>query len=111
MVDPKSWIRHSDRGAEYSQDGNFTFKNCGANECDECLGYGCECAICDQISDTSEPVLPIRDFRYAGRDSSNEILNDDFYLLCSPVVRGYALNERKWGTHDINSPLLTSNSC
>jgi hypothetical protein len=74
------------------------------------LGHGCECAVCDQIVDKSEPILPIRDFWYAGRDGLKGILNDDFYLLCSPVVRGYALNDRKWGTHDINSPLLTFNS-
>jgi hypothetical protein len=109
MVDPKSWIRHSGRGEIHLHEGDSAFLQFGANEYDECLSHGCECAICDQISDRSEPVLPIRDFRYAGQDGSNEILNDDFYLLCSPVVRGYALNERKWGTHDINSP-LTSNS-
>jgi hypothetical protein len=86
---------------------NSAIKAFGATEYHYFMGYGCECALCDQILDKSEPILPIRDFRYYGRDGSNEMLNDDFYLLCSPVVRGYALNERLWGTHDINSPLLT----
>jgi hypothetical protein len=94
----------------YMSERKFAVKVFLADEYQKHLGCGCECALCDQILDKSEPVLPIRDFRYAGRDGSNEILNDDFYLLCSPVVRGYALNERVWGTHDINSPLLTSNS-
>lgn len=110
MVDPKSWMRHSGMREFYSDERNSVFKAFSSNEYYKYLGYGCECALCDQILDKSEPILPIRDFRYYGRDGSNEMLNDDFYLLCSPVVRGYALNERLWGTHDINSPLLTFSS-
>jgi hypothetical protein len=53
--------------------------------------------VCDQAVDIVEPILPIKDFWYPELDGSN-MLNDDFYLLCSTVVRGYALNERKWGT-------------
>jgi hypothetical protein len=110
MVDPKSWMRHSSASEIYIRIRNSATKGFGEIDHHYYLGHECECALCDQILDKSEPVLPIRDFRYSGRDGSNEILNDDFYLLCSPVVRGYALNERLWGTHDINSPLLTFSS-
>ena len=110
MVDPKSWMRHSGMREIYIKERNDASKVFSTNDYDTYLGYGCECALCDQVVDKSEPILPIRDFQYAGRDDSNETLNDDFYLLCSPVVRGYALNERLWGTHDINSPLLTFSS-
>jgi hypothetical protein len=104
MVDPKSWIRHSGLRDLHMHEKHAAFQRFSVYDYHKYLGYGCECALCDQILDRSEPILPIRDFRYAGRDGSNEILNDDFYLLCSPVVHGYALKERQWGTHDIDSP-------
>jgi hypothetical protein len=110
MVDPKSWIRYSVMKEIYVDRPLAAYSQFGMCEYGKYLGYGCECAVCDQIVDKSEPILPIRDFRYAGRGGSSEILNDDFYLLCSPVVRGYALKERKWGTHNIDSPFLTFNS-
>jgi hypothetical protein len=60
------------------------------------LSDGCECRVCEQIVAKASPTLPINHFTYWGGEA--EKLNNDFYLLCSPVVRGYALNERKWGT-------------
>ena len=110
MVDPKAWVRHSAARGVYVDNSLAALNEFSVNNVYRYLSDGCECALCDQILDKSEPVLPIKDFRYTGGDGSNKILNDDFYLLCSPVVRGYALNERKWGIHDINSPLLTFNS-
>jgi hypothetical protein len=110
MVDPKSWITHSEGGSHHMHQKRTITHSWLTLDFIQYLGCGCECAFCDQIVDKSEPILPIRDFQYAGQDGSNGILNDDFYLLCSPVVRGYALNERKWGTYDIGNPLFTFNS-
>jgi hypothetical protein len=110
MVDPKSWIGHSQGGDDHVRRGREKCEPWFMYDYVRYLGCGCECAVCDQIIGKSEPILPIRDFQYAGRDGSSGILNEDFYLLCSPVVRGYALNERKWGTYDIGSPLFTFNS-
>jgi hypothetical protein len=110
MVDPKSWTRHSQGGPHHVSQRRMTSELWLKYDYDEYLGCGCECAACDQVVDKLDPILPIRDFQYTGRDGSNGILNDDFYFLCSPVVRGYALKERKWGTYDIGNPLFTFNN-
>jgi hypothetical protein len=103
MVDPQSWVRFSDERGEYEGRRHRCSSNFRQYEYDYFLGCGCECTICDQKVATVDPILPIKDFWYEGRDS-DEILNDEFYLLCSPIVRGYALNERKWGTYNTDNP-------
>lgn len=108
MVDPQSWIRFSPKNGKYMDRQHIAWDNFSEVEFDSYLGSGCECTVCDQRIDASDPILPIKDFYYSGRDHPSKILNDDFYLLCSPVVHGYALNERKWGTNGINSPLSLS---
>jgi hypothetical protein len=97
MVDPRSWIRFSGRGDTHQSCCTEVTLQFNQYNYTRFLGHGCECMVCDQAVDTVEPILPIRNFYYPTQDGSN-VLNDDFYLLCSALVRGYALNERKWGT-------------
>jgi hypothetical protein len=104
MVDPQSWIRFSIASKDHQIERDRIWAEFSKYDFEMFLGSGCECTVCDQIVGIVEPILPIRDFWYPWRDNSEKILNDDFYLLCSPVVRGYALNERKWGTQDITIP-------
>jgi hypothetical protein len=96
MVDSQSWHRYSGRGGAYDGRRNELRKAHAKNLYHSPLGGGCECRVCEQIVGKVSPTLPIRDFTYGGEGV--EKLNNDFYLLCSPVVRGYALNERKWST-------------
>ena len=104
MVDPRSWILFSVKTERYKDQSNVLRQRFDKYEHYRLLGYRCECTVCDEAVGEPDPILPIRDFYYPVEDGLNGVLNDDFYLLCSPVVRGYALNERKWRMHNLNSP-------
>jgi hypothetical protein len=98
MVDPQSWVRFSDDAEFHSEITENSFNTFATFEFYKFHGCGCECMACDQIVGVADPILPIKDFWYSGLEDA-EKLNDDFYLLCSPLVRGYALDERRWGTN------------
>jgi len=103
MVDSQSWLQHSGRQSSYYGPMERVIDRYQQYGYDDILGEGCECRVCERIVDKPSQVLPVRDFFWAGERHNESInLNDEFYLLCRPVVRGYALNERKWGMHDIN---------
>lgn len=103
MVDSQSWLQHS----EFTE-GHFSLMKVlcdmwSSHDYHDVLGEGCECRECEEIVGKPPQVLPIRDFFWGGGQHIDSInLSDEFYLLCRPVVRGYALNERKWGMDDIN---------
>jgi hypothetical protein len=110
MVDPQSWIRHSEYRDEHEIHRIEALKAFSKYKHRQYLGCGCECMFCDKVLDTADDILPIRDFLYTERDSSHKALNDDFYLLCTPVLRGYGLNERRWGIKKNQELLLTLNN-
>jgi hypothetical protein len=97
MVDPLSWLRFSHFSNMFLEARVVARRNFGNNDYEEFLSEGCECTVCDESAHTIKPILPIKDFWYSGPNAEDNVLNDDFYLLCSPIVRGYAFNERKWG--------------
>lgn len=108
MVDSQSWLLHSGRAEHLFSSKKIYSKFYGEYDYDDTLGEGCECRACEGIVDKPSQFLPIRDFIWGGERHIGSItLNDQFYLLCRPVVRGYALNERNWGMHDINWFLFT----
>ena len=101
MVDSVSWAKYSKEAKNFRlsdsiirQEQDISFNNF--------TGHGCDCNVCERVVREPED-LPIRDFCYWEKDDPNDakILTDDFHLLCSPAVRGYALNERQWGRPDI----------
>ena len=102
MVDSQSWLQHSGRN-----EGHLSGKENLIRAYIDCYyretaGDGCECRACEGIVGKPSPALPVRDFFWGGEQHRLSInLNDEFYLLCRPVVGGYALNERKWGMQDI----------
>ena len=101
MVDSESWAKYSNEGRNFGEFSEEVQEECNA-PLRILTGHGCDCNVCECAVREPEFLL-IRDSCYWGGDDSNaaKILTDDFYLLCSPVVRGYALNERKWGRPDI----------
>jgi hypothetical protein len=97
MVDSRSWIRYSGMVGElYVRRTSSIRTGYSKYLYHSSLSDGCECRVCERIVGKVSPTLPINHFIYWGEEA--EKLNNDFYLLCSPIVRGYALNERKWGT-------------
>ena len=103
MVDSKAWLQHSGQSNRLFALKEMTAHEFGPYDYDETQGEGCECRACEGIVDKPSQVLPVRDFYWNWERRKESInLNDEFYLLCRPVVRGYALNERKWGMHDTN---------
>ena len=108
MVDSQSWVRHSSTRDFHFNVTERVQQSYQEYEYFDDLGEGCECSACEGIVDKPSQALPIRDFYWYGeRDKDSVTLNDDFYLLCRPIVRGYALNERKWGMHDDDGFLFT----
>ena len=97
MVDSESWAKYSNEGKNF-RDLDSRIRQGYDISVHGFTGHGCDCNVCERIVRGPED-LPVRDFYYFGKEYPNaaKILTDDFHLLCSPVVRGYALNERQWG--------------
>jgi hypothetical protein len=105
MVDSKSWIKNSGHSESRNSQRRAVRQRYGTYGYNEYLSFGCECIVCDDTPDAQPDMLPVVDFNYRGADDPTvtKILIDDFYVICSPVVRGYALNERKWGMYDVHA--------
>jgi hypothetical protein len=58
---------------------------------------GCSCRSCLSRPKRDEISIPIRDHCYAVGIKKDTPKPDHFYFLCDYELRGYALNERRWG--------------
>jgi hypothetical protein len=58
---------------------------------------GCSCNSCPSRPYRDKLSLPVRDYCYSVSMKRDEPKQDHFYFLCDYVLRGYALNERRWG--------------
>jgi hypothetical protein len=58
---------------------------------------GCSCKSCLSRLHRDEIPIPARDYCYPVGIKTSEPKQDHFYFLCDDVLRGYALNERRWG--------------
>jgi hypothetical protein len=58
---------------------------------------GCSCNSCLSRLYRDKISLPVRDYCYSVGIKRDEPKRDHFYFLCDYVLRGYALNERRWG--------------
>ncbi|RDW84884.1 hypothetical protein BP6252_02474 [Coleophoma cylindrospora] len=85
MIDQQSWNSRGDIWRE-----EFPYYKIDA------VGIGCECAACLSIVKPRR-VIPMLDWL---NNPFNPIfrqqVTDDFYLICSAEIGGYALQERKW---------------
>jgi hypothetical protein len=58
---------------------------------------GCSCKSCLSRSYRDEISIPVRDYCYSVGIKTDKLKQDHFYFLCDYELRGYALNERRWG--------------
>jgi hypothetical protein len=58
---------------------------------------GCSCNSCLSRLDRDKKSIPIRDYCYLVGTKTDKPEQDHFYFLCDCELRGYALNERRWG--------------
>jgi hypothetical protein len=66
-------------------------------EWEELPSDGCSCKSCLSRLYRKKISIPIRDYLYPVDIKTDEPKQDHFYFLCDYELRGYALNERRWG--------------
>lgn len=77
--------------------GHFRLHQQSPGSWKELPSDGCSCNSCLSRPYRDKLSLPVRDYCYSVSMKRDEPKQDHFYFLCDYVLRGYALNERRWG--------------